>query len=169
MFLDTWGKFNPNGEHYMPTNKFADFLLDLPRPLGWKDQNVEKRQLDKIIYCLNIRDHQGYVYFPEVMWAIFYAIMGKNDAELIKCKPMQNIMRKVKNTYSGLSRKTSLDMLCGNVFHRNEITVTKYICGCVILEHLRILQKRKLEREKLSKKVAAALKRDLGSTMTYLQ
>jgi hypothetical protein len=33
----------------------------------------------KIIYCLNIRDHEGYVYFPEVMWAIFYSVIGNNE------------------------------------------------------------------------------------------
>ena len=81
---------------------------------------------------------------------------------------MIHIMRKVKNTYSGLSRKTSLDMLCGNTFYRNEMTITKYMCGCVILEHLRILQKRKLDRETRESKLAAS-KKDLGSTMTYLK
>ena len=56
-------------------------------------------------------------------------------------------MRKVKNNYSGLGRNTSLDMLCGNKFYRTEMTITKYLCGKVILNNLRILQKRKLERE----------------------
>ena len=81
------------------------------------------------------------------MWAIFYSIIGKNDKALHGCKPMKNIMRKVKNKYSGLSRNTSLDQLCGNKFYRNEMTVTKYLCGRVILDNLRILNKRRLDKQ----------------------
>lgn len=146
-FLDTWGEFNQSGQNYMPTEKFTEFMRKLPAPLGYQGLNIDKSKLDKIIFCLNIRDHEGYVYFPEVMWAIFYSIIGKNDKMLHECKPMRNIMRKVKNKYSGLGRNTSLDMLCGNKFYRNDMTVTKYLCGKVILKNLRTLLKRRYERE----------------------
>lgn len=132
----------------MPTKEFRKFMRKLPAPLGYRGLNIDKSKLDKIIFCLNIRDHEGFVYFPEVMWAIFYSIIGKNDKELHECKPMRNIMRKVKNKYSGLSRNTSLDQLCGNKFYRNDMTVTKYLCGRVILDNLRILRKRRLDRER---------------------
>ena len=161
-FLDTWGEFNKGGEHYMPTEQFHDFMKKLPAPLGYKGLNIEQSKLEKIIFCLNIRDHEGFVYFPEVMWAIFYSIIGKNDKKLHECKPMRNIMRKVKNKYTGLGRNTSLDMLCGNKFYRNEMTVTKYICGKVILRHLRILQKRSLEKRGL-------LKSGLTKTSVFLK
>ena len=78
-FLETWGDFNTEGQHYMDTTKFTDFMRALPAPLGYKGLNINKSKLDKIIFCLNIRDHEGKVYFPEVMWAIFYSIIGKND------------------------------------------------------------------------------------------
>jgi len=149
----------------MPTIKFTEFMRKLPAPLGYKGLNIDKSKLDKIIFCLNIRDHEGTVYFPEVMWAIFYSIIGKNDKMLHECKPMRNIMRKVKNKYSGLGRNTSLDMLCGNKFYRNDMTITKYLCGRVILENLRVLQKRKIEREARE----AGDNLDLGGTTKYLQ
>ena len=158
-FLDTWGKYNMSGEHYMDTTKFTDFMRALPAPLGYKGLNIDKSKLDKIIFCLNIRDHEGKVYFPEVMWAIFYSIIGKNDKMLHECKPMRNIMRKVKNKYSGLGRNTSLDMLCGNKFYRNDMTITKYLCGKVILQNLRILVKRSKEKK---------MNQDLGQTTAYL-
>lgn len=139
IFLDTWAEFNINGEHYMRTERFPDFMNELKPPLGYKGLNIEKKKLDKIIYCLNIRDHGGYVYFPEVMWAIFYSIIGKNDRGLHNCKPMKAIMRRVKGKYSGLGRNMTLDMLCGNKFYRNEITVTKYLCAKVILRQLQKL------------------------------
>lgn len=123
----------------MKTDNFTDFIRKLPAPLGYKGLNIDKTKLDKIIFCLNIRDHEGYVYFPEVMWAIFYSIIGKNDKELHDCKPMRNILRKVKNKYVALGRNTSLDMLCGNKFYRNEITVTKYMSGKIILNNMRKL------------------------------
>jgi len=81
-FLDTWAKFNPEGNAYMKTDLFPAFLMDLPPPLGFKGQKMEKSKLLKIIYCLNIRDHLGFVYFPEVMWSIFFSIIGSNDKDL---------------------------------------------------------------------------------------
>merc|ERR1712038_1209458 len=94
------------------------------------------------------------------MWAIFYSIIGKNDKKLHECKPMRNIMRKVKNKYSGLGRNTSLDMLCGNKFYRNDMTITKYLCGKVILQNLRILLKRSREKR---------MNTHLGQTTAYIQ
>ena len=146
-FIATWGKFNPLGQHYMPTTKFTEFMLALPPPLGYYQIDIGKVQLDKVIFCLNIRDHEGYVYFPEVMWAIFFSIIGKNDEKLVRCKPMKNVMTKVKNKFVGLNRNTSLDQLCGNKFYRTEMTITKYLTGRLILDKMRILLKRKMERE----------------------
>jgi len=147
----------------MASEKFTDFMRKLPAPLGYRGLNIDKSKLDKIIFCLNIRDHEGFVYFPEVMWAIFYSIIGKNDKELHECRPMRNIMRKVKNKYTGLGRNTSLDMLCGNKFYRNEMTITKYLCGKLILTNLRTLKKRRLERE------AKLGKGGLGTTTRFIR
>merc|ERR1719464_1881907 len=148
----------------METRKFPDFMRALPAPLGYKGLSIEKGKLDKIIYCLNIKDHSGTVYFPEVMWAIFYSIIGKNDKGLHGCKPMKAIMRRVKNKYPGLGRNTSLDMLCGNKFYRNEMTVTKYLCGLVILTKMRLSVKNKkaaglLKSMTATKKLAIAEKK----------
>ena len=150
----------------METTKFSDFMRKLPAPLGYKGLNIDKSKLDKIIFCLNVRDHEGFVYFPEVMWAIFYSIIGKNDKELHECKPMRNIMRKVKNKYTGLGRNTSLDMLCGNKFYRNEMTITKYICGKVILNNMRTLRKRKLEQEQAEKEEGEKSNMDASTNQT---
>jgi len=48
---------------------------------------------------------------------------------------MVNIMRKVKNKYKALGRNITLEMLCGNKQYKNEITVTKYLCGMVIFRN----------------------------------
>lgn len=67
----------------MPTVEFANFLRKLPPPLGYEGQKIENAKLNKIIFCLNIKSHlkdnEGKVYFPEVMWTIFHSIIGNND------------------------------------------------------------------------------------------
>jgi len=98
------------------------------------------------------------------MWAIFYSIVGKNDKKLHDCKPMRNIMRKVKDKYSRLSRNTTLDQLCGNKFYRNEMTVTKYLCGKVILDNLRLLKKRREDEKRKDQGMSS-----LGRTSIYME
>ncbi len=56
-FVNTWSKFNPQGQHYMKTELFKSFLEELPPPLGYKGLKMQSTKLLKIIYCLNIRDH----------------------------------------------------------------------------------------------------------------
>ena len=63
----------------MYTLKLPDFLRELPPPLGYQGIRIEDSKLNKIIFCLNIRDHKGYIYYPEVMWTIFHSIVGIND------------------------------------------------------------------------------------------
>ena len=42
----------------------------------------------------------------------------------------------------------TMDDLCGNTFHRNQMTVTKYIAGKMILTKLKKLVAQRKEREK---------------------
>jgi len=44
---------------YLKTEKLPEFLQALPPPLGYKNMKIEKNKLDKIMQCLNIRDHLG--------------------------------------------------------------------------------------------------------------
>lgn len=76
----------------MPANKFPGFLNELPPPLGYKGLKMEPKKITKIIYCLNIRVHDGKVYFPEVLWAIFHSIMGTNDDTVANCETVRKIM-----------------------------------------------------------------------------
>ena len=85
-FQHIWAKYNPMGELYMKTLHLTSFLRDLPPPLGYRGIRIEEYKLHKIIFCLNIRDHQGNVFFPEVMWSIFHSIVGINDDKVNKCE-----------------------------------------------------------------------------------
>lgn len=56
---------------------------------------------------------------------------------------MKTIMRKLKIKYPALGRNVTLESLCGNKFYKNEITVTKYLSGMIILKNMRnLLNKR---------------------------
>ncbi len=142
-FMNAWAYFNENGEHYMKTLFFPAFLKELPPPLGYEGINIEPSKLSKIIFCLNIRDHKGKVYFPEVMWAIFHSIIGNNDEKVHKCEQVNNIMKIVKRKYKGLGKYVTPDSLCGNKFYKNEMTVSKYLCAMQIANTWRKLKERK--------------------------
>lgn len=91
-FIKAWSIFCPNGEHYMKTSSFPAFLTVLPPPLGYGGMNIESGKLNKIIQCMNIKNHKlddglgGRVYFPEVMWIIFHSICGTNDEKVNECE-----------------------------------------------------------------------------------
>ena len=132
-FVNTWAIFCPNGEHYMKTTQFPAFLMKLPSPLGYEGYKIEQSKLNKIIFCLNIKNHlkdnEGKVYFPEVMWAIFHSIMGNNDEQVHKCEQVVNIMKQLKYKYKGLGKHVTPDSLCGNKYYRTDMTVSKYFCA----------------------------------------
>mgnify|MGYP006087278401 FL=1 len=67
------------GELLMRTVRLPDFLRELPPPLGFAGIRIEESKLNKFIFCLNIKDHTGSVYYPEVMWAVFHSLAGMND------------------------------------------------------------------------------------------
>ena len=118
----------------MRTIRLPDFLKELPPPLGYQGIRIEESKLNKIIFCLNIRDHQGKVYYPEVMWTIFHSIVGINDEKVNNCDQISNILKIVKRKYkSGLGKKVTLDSLCGNKYFRTELTAIKYIQAMKIL------------------------------------
>jgi len=132
-FQNTWAKYNPMGELYMRTIRLPDFLRELPPPLGYQGIRIEESKLNKIIFCLNIRDHLGRVYYPEVMWTIFHSIAGMNDDKVLNCEQIINILKLVKSKYKGLGKKVNLDSLCGNKYYRKELTAIKYIQAMKIL------------------------------------
>lgn len=101
--------------------------------MGYEGINIDNSKLSKIIYCLNIRSHklerntEAVVYFPEVMWAIFHSIVGNNDEKVQKCEQVQYIMKELRKKYKGLGKGITPDMLCGNKYYKNEMTVSKYL------------------------------------------
>ena len=131
----------------MPSSKFPGFLMELPPPLGYKGLKIEPQKLKKIIYCLNIRDHEGRTYFPEALWAIFHSIMGNNDEKVANCETVLRIMKTLKKTYNGLGKTVTHDIMCGYKYYKNEMTVYKYLYGMVIFNGLKKLVKKRKMRE----------------------
>jgi len=151
-FLNTWAQIVPNGAHMMPTIKFAEFLRKLPPPLGFKDLNMDDAKLNRIIQCFNIRDHQGEVYFPEVMWVIFHSVAGNNDTKVHNCEPVINLMKQLKRKYKRFkNKKLSPDLLVCNKYFKTEITVSKYLCAKKIVDRWREIKKKRAEEEEKKK------------------
>jgi hypothetical protein len=144
-FQNTWAKFNPMGELYMRTIRLPDFLRALPPPLGYLGIRIEDSKLNKIIFCLNIRDHLGKVYYPEVMWAIFHSIAGMNDEKVLNCEQIRNILKVVKMKYKRLGKKINLDQLCGNKYYRKDLTAVKYIQAIKILNRWKAFKNHKIK------------------------
>jgi len=141
----------------MRTIRLPDFLRELPPPLGYQGIRIEEAKLNKIIFCLNIRDHLGRVYYPEVMWTIFHSIAGMNDEKVLNCEQINNILKSVKHKYKGLGKKLNLDTLCGNKYYRKELTAIKYIQAMKILTKWRNFknQKKKQKDEMMMQSVLA--------------
>lgn len=132
----------------MRTIRLPDFLRELPPPLGYQGIRIEESKLNKIIFCLNIRDHLGRVYYPEVMWTIFHSIAGMNDEKVLNCEQINTILKVVKHKYKGLGKKINLDTLCGNKYYRKELTAIKYIQAMKILTKWRNFKNANKKREK---------------------
>jgi hypothetical protein len=102
-FLRTWAIYDPYGTQEMPTYKFPQFLMQLPQPIGFKDvDQMTPSKLRKVIYCLNIKDHEGKIYFPEVLWSVFYSVVGFNDSNkkrMQRYKANMNLLKRIKNKY----------------------------------------------------------------------
>jgi hypothetical protein len=150
-FQNTWAKYNPMGELKMKTDRLTNFLRDLPPPMGYQGIRIEEQKLNKIIFCLNIRDHEGKVYYPEVLWCVFHSVAGMNDDEVLACEAVKNIQKEVRLKYRELGRKVTLETLCGNIYYRKEMTAIKYIQAKKILEKWRQL---KLREKKKSRALA---------------
>ena len=147
-FTNNWAKYNPNAEKFMKTSRLADFLRELPTPLGYQGVSLSDQIINKIIYCLNIKDHKGNVYYPEVLWAVVHSMSGINDDKVKNCKEQKAIIKTIKNKFRKLDRKLTLDALCGNKYLPEKlISSYKYICGMRIYIKLRELHNKK-KREK---------------------
>ena len=147
------------GELKMRTIRLPEFLRDLPPPLGYQGIRIEESKLNKIIFCLNIRDHNGKVYYPEVMWTIFHSIAGMNDDKVLGCEQITSILKLVKSKYKHLGKKVNLDSLCGNKYYRKEMTAIKYIQAMKILQKWRTFKNNKQKQKELNGKNDSPLRK----------
>lgn len=55
----------------------------------------ERILLQKIIRILNVRDRDGQVYFPEVLWAVYFNLCGVSNATVLKNALMKECYRQI--------------------------------------------------------------------------
>jgi hypothetical protein len=82
--------------------------------------------ISRVIYILNIVDHDGKVYLPEVLWACMHKLFNIDDTKVNMNKQIREIVKMLQRKYPDLKKDRgsfTLDDLTGNVFHDiNEIT-----------------------------------------------
>jgi hypothetical protein len=52
-------------------------------------------------------------------------------------------MKLLKRKYKGLGKNVTPDILCGNKFYKNEMTVSKYLCALQIVNNWRKFKEQK--------------------------
>ena len=147
-FQNTWAYFNPQGDAYMRTLRLPDFIRELPPPLGYKGILVDQLRVHSLISSLNIKDHEGRVYYPQVMWAIFHSVFGINDPKVSKCQQIRDILKVLQIRFKDLPKKLTLEALCGLKYDIDEITAMKCIYGSIIIHRLKEIKQRRLEKAK---------------------
>lgn len=70
-----------------------------------------------MVVALNIPDHEGKVYLPEVMWPLFNSVLNVPCHVLQQNKVVQKLMQKIMKKYPKLPVNVAMDELCGNVLH----------------------------------------------------
>ena len=90
--------------------------------------------LEKFICKLNIRVRDGKLYYPEVMWAIFYKFTGTYNRELNTSREQKQILMNLKILYCGIDKKMTLKQLFGLEKYTHEINMESYVQGKKILK-----------------------------------
>ena len=106
----------------MDNDDLPTFLLSLKAPLGLAEnrqylKGAERQLIWQYIGILQLRDWNGQVYFPEVLWSIFHVFCGVSSQSLLENKFVKEIFRQTKLKYPHLRsiNNYSLDMLQGNI------------------------------------------------------
>lgn len=115
-FSKIWSQYDMFGSGYMPTKHLKVFLRQVPSPLGYEDAVINDLALGKLIDALNIPDYEGQVYFPEVMWPLFHALIGNSSEKLDQHKWIRSMLKTYMNKFQSLPRYTNLDTLTGNIY-----------------------------------------------------
>ena len=120
--------------------------------------------INRIIYCLNIKDRSGFIYYPEVMWSVFNALGGYNSETVLNCQEVNSILRDVRKKYKLLSEhskrivvwnkkteqreiievtekvKVTMHTLCGNKYLIDQMTSYEYIQAMKIFKFFKAMR-----------------------------
>jgi len=66
-----------------------------------------------VIGKLNIKDHLGRVYYPEVMWALANSYFDCCNERVVNSQTIYEVLKVLKQKFRGLGTKFNLKTLCG--------------------------------------------------------
>jgi hypothetical protein len=78
--------------------------MALPPPLGFHGQEIPlvghaSFIMLKLIRILNLKDRNGKIYFPEVLWSMFFNVCGVSTKKLNQCKMIKQVLKNVGARY----------------------------------------------------------------------
>jgi hypothetical protein len=102
--VDTWGEFDPNATCFIHINQLHDFMMKLKVPLGFGDLEEYLETKDEVLYakflrCVNIRDHDGRIYFPELLWTCMFSLCGCANSKVDKHQIMKDNLKQLLLQY----------------------------------------------------------------------
>lgn len=73
---------------------------------------------------MNIPDHEGQVYLPEVMWPLFHSQLNVGCRQIEKKVAVKKLMQTIKKKFPRLKVNLNMDELCGNLLSFDIATIT---------------------------------------------
>lgn len=107
--------------------------MKLKAPLGFNNTNLRvmmspkgvRKLILKQIYCMNIVSHDGFVFFPEVLWSLMNLQYGVNNFSIPKNKMVLRVVNIVRSRFVFYEKiPVSYETLTGN-FNTESIEVTE--------------------------------------------
>lgn len=114
--------------------------------------------MTNIIKFLNIKDHLGKVYYPEVLYSVCYNFSGVNSKKLENSYQMKYYLKKLKTQYRGLGTKVKWCDLYGTRSRHQKhpdgstygspsaITAAEYLAAMKVLYMWRNFKMKRRER-----------------------
>jgi hypothetical protein len=136
-FVETWQELDPFATNFIKATDLQILICSLNSPLGFYEcpeplYGHQSVILLNFIKALNIRTRDGMVYFPEVLWALFFNLCGVSTPKFTKNRMMKEIFLQAQIKYPYLRKDLnySIDDLFGNteIVVVGEMSAFSYFC-----------------------------------------
>lgn len=108
-FVEAWARLAPKAQHFIPTTKLPELLLNVDPPLGFKGQVMRKGVMIRLLARLGIHDHDGKVHFAEVLWRLASMVAGADMRNVTHIDVTRNLDKRILRAMPLPSRQALRD------------------------------------------------------------